>query len=379
MLSVLVHWSLVFLTVSFAVNTFAFVIHLNSWHLYASNPDSERLGYFVFLFILVCNLAFLVICKVPLLHRDWNSDAFVFGPEICQWTLVTDIVFSSVQFVVICFYLASVWLRLRQRASNLAEDQNVSSVKEGIVLVTFSLVVTVVIGVVVTYRLKLDNLSDGQKGLCHSSWKDSFWLSIFRWTLAIIGPFGLLALPAIIQLCRLRRIINSRLKTYLSLSVTILGIHCLLLLPSLIAEIHHWWTVYVGNGVYYYDPTARSSPMSTAFVTYILTKVLPDLQFLYVPCGVLVVLPASFSCSGRGRSLPVFSEASREKSSMSPLLSSSLPTNGVQNGRALRETQIKAIWGSRDTESSESANAFFSDIVSAEIHQRLSQSRTTVV
>ncbi len=72
--------------------------------------------------------------------------------------------------------------------------------------------------------------------LCLSTWRDSLWLSAFRWTLSHLGPLGLAALPALARLsCSgARRRMGEQLRACVSLAAMALLVHFLLALPSLI-------------------------------------------------------------------------------------------------------------------------------------------------
>lgn len=70
MLTLVLTWSLVFSAAAVLLNVLTLVIHLNSWPLYLNvrrssyrRPEerqTEKTGYFVFLFLLLCNLCLLV-------------------------------------------------------------------------------------------------------------------------------------------------------------------------------------------------------------------------------------------------------------------------------------------------------------------------------
>lgn len=73
MLTLAVAWGLFFLSQAVLLNSFTLVVFLNSWRLYSGDGSAattslrarrderpEKMGYFLFVFILFCNLVFLV-------------------------------------------------------------------------------------------------------------------------------------------------------------------------------------------------------------------------------------------------------------------------------------------------------------------------------
>lgn len=378
MLTFIVGWSLFFLGLALALNVIAFASHLASWNLYTR--ESEKLGFFVFLFIIVVDILYLILCKVPLVHRDWSHAQFLFGKGLCQWSLVLETAFSLAQFITICFYLASIWLRLRRRIGSTAtvvSPQNTTSVKEGFILISCSLSLSIIIGVVVTYRLSIDrdwnpSIENGEK--CSAEWHSSFWLTLFRWTLGFFGPLGLLATPALIQFIRLRNRINRKLGVYIGLSVSILVTQCMLIIPALIMEINRWTGYFMdrgsderGSGLVDEDIAAYANE----FVAYVLESVLPELQYLFIPIGVLILLPGSNS-SLCGRKMREASKAkSQSKSVLSEFDYEDLERRQFLLGKSQPELRTSDI--DRHDEDDEDK------IVRADIHQRLSKSQTTVV
>ena len=141
-----------------------------------------------------------------------------------------------------------------------------------------------------------------------------------------------------------------------------------------------------------------SSPETVAFVTYILTSLMPELQFVFIPAGILILLPVSFSC--RATTVPTKPEfgmnddeakveqveqkrngsSSRDKLSNGNGFShshSSLAERAVKKARSRNRVNH-----SDDDDDAEDANMIkmaTTTIVAADIHQRLSRSQTTIV
>ncbi len=139
------------------------------------------------------------------------------------------------QFVAACLYLGATYLRVRAKQQEINET---SVLKEVLSLIILSLLLSSTVGVVITYRLDQQQRSSPE--CAGGDWRTSLWLSTFRWTLAVFGPLGLVALPSIVQLCRLRRKLGSQLKSYLTLTVLVLFTNCLMNAPSLVSELSHW-------------------------------------------------------------------------------------------------------------------------------------------
>ena len=62
----LLHWNIGFLIFCALLNVITLCAHLNAWTEHYHRRDGEKVGYFVFFFLLVSNLFYLVFAKVPL-------------------------------------------------------------------------------------------------------------------------------------------------------------------------------------------------------------------------------------------------------------------------------------------------------------------------
>jgi hypothetical protein len=232
LLACLVYWNVVFSLAALAANLTALVAHLSAWSaFYQRARKTERLGYFVFLTAVFANLTFIVLVRVPVVHADLNGSGFLFGDAVCKVTQVLDVSLSLFQFVVSCCYLAAVWRRTKRTVNTYDLGHNDCPVKDGVIVILFTVMVSLTVGLVLSF--KFDNVdilvpatisreeamrtlrsgADFEEGsYCTSSWRGSLWLSCFRWSVGFLGPLLLLALPAGVQLARLRNRFNSSLR-----------------------------------------------------------------------------------------------------------------------------------------------------------------------
>lgn len=275
-----------FVIISAFINGCALCTHLNAWPsrsnlfgqgLKRNSESPEKLGFVVFLFVIIANLCYLILAKVPLLHQDWHASRFLFGDTICQQTLIVTVMLGgTMQFYLICLYLASLWLRLRKVRSSYESQTNVNLCKEGLVILILASSLSLSLGFVLTYRLnwKLEHS-------CYSSWRTSPWLTTFRWLWGYFGPLGILALPSIFKLLSLKREIKDRLRPFVVLSGLFVTAFSLLQFPALAVDTEVWIT----------QEDSRSRNVAHAFVIYILTGILPELHLVFVPMGMWVLLP----------------------------------------------------------------------------------------
>lgn len=108
------------------------------------------------------------------------------------------------QLISISFYLASLALRLRRQRHLPFKSihSNVTSVKEGVLLILASIGLSLIVGLIIMYRLRFDRQSDLEvdpeaKLLCQSDWQSLLWLTTVHWLFGFVGPLGLLVIPGI--------------------------------------------------------------------------------------------------------------------------------------------------------------------------------------
>lgn len=167
-------WNSLFFAAAALANLTALCVQLNSWPLHHQRRiNSEKLGYFLYLFLTFVNLVFLALVKLPLLHRDWQEDQrFAFGDAICQVTLALRPALGLAPHVTLSAYLASVWLRLRRRPHPGA-SQHATSLGEGALLCLGAGSLALTVGLVVTYQ---GGVSRGQK--CTALFVASLYVTI---------------------------------------------------------------------------------------------------------------------------------------------------------------------------------------------------------
>ena len=255
-------------------------------------------------------------------------------------------------------------------------------VKQTISVISSSLLFSLVTGAIVNYRL-----ADEDK--CISNWEESIVLSTVYWTVSLLGPVLLLALPALTNLFVIRRRLNQSLKPFLMLSSMIVMTHFVLNIPGLITQFHRWasaasaassaseYQLVRGKAVVKeeVEEVAKENKAGLKFVTYVLNKMLPELQFIYLPLGVLLMIPITFKCwFVASRSTTI------EDSVDGNLGNGDLKEEGgkLYQNVPTKEPSWSQKWSNID-EQDETCSLGWTDIVQADIHQRLSRSQTTVV
>ena len=269
--------------------------------------------------------------------------------------------------------------------------------------------------------------SEADAAQCLSTWRDSLWLSAFWWLLGHLGPLGLISLPALLNLCAARRRLGRQLGRCVALAALGILMHCLLTLPSLVQEAAHWIRVLGRRG----QPSGQISvdPLSARrereeyaaaadFVAFVLTRLLPELRLLYLPAGVMIVLPIRPSCredapeeqegqyatiselseervflesgespySSRRRLLEMQRRAMARNGELNVYPSAERRTRGGRRRGKSNNRSSVSLGGQgggarleEDEDEGEDGFDVVHGVVAAEIHQRLSRSRTTIV
>ncbi len=243
-----------------------------------------------------------------------------------------------------------------------------------------------------------------EASLCLSTWRDSLWLSAFWWLLGHLGPVGLISLPAMLNLCRSRRRLGRQLRCCVTLAALGILSHCLLSLPSFVKETVHWARALRDmheegshHGPHRGHTEANQTQVDTLavrrewdqysaaadFVMFLLTRVLPELRQLYLPAGVMVVLPVRFSCKLEEEEEGERENATVEKDVYATISEASEERELLDGGREATRKKMKRRRRKSGRSSATPVAGREEDVevgvVTAEIHQRLSRSRTTIV
>ena len=372
---------------AFAANFVALCLHLWAWDGTHKGKNSEKLGYSVFASVLFSDLAYLFLCKIPLLHRDWLN-RFTFGPDICHAVLVLHATLSAFPFIVVSVYLSSLWIRLRRRRSTYETQLAQCSPKTVSVVVLGAMAVSATMGLVISFRFEDDTFvseeEENEEGWCRSTWRLSLYLSSFRWLAGFAAPLGLLALPSLTKLFLMRRELDERLRPYVSLCTMLVFTTFLLNLPSLVLEVvdklaspTQSTTVSYGEDVRQYSPAAAAvaSSASESFVTYVLGGLLPELQLLYIPLGVLIVLPRNKKCLCHCCCCCCSSPSRNIRESTTDGDRRRFPNGEVAEAKKRRSRRRHQ--GEEDEEGE--AEVLMEETTSEILNQRLSRSQTTVV